>query len=177
MKKLLILSTTIFLSACACFNSSAADEDNATVKETTTVTQTTTAQPAPVVYTETAPTQRVVRRVRVYNEAPEAEYMPRRARNVNRIYYDGYAPAPTYRSAPRVVTRSGAYDACDSGCAPKVRETREPVEVIYKNTRYTTVYRPETHTDVRYTREPYAQQSYSQEVVVDNVIEEDDYIK
>lgn len=173
MKKLLILSTTIFLSACACFNSSAQAEGEDNFQEAAVVSQ--PAAQAPVAR------QQQARSVRVYdNEA----YAPRQ-RRVKRIYYND--AAPEYPSSPRPMVSNN--DSCttyadyDSPCKSKVRETREPVEVIYKNTRYTTVYKPETYKDVRYTREPYARQVqrvYTQptsEVVVDNVIEEDDYIK
>ena len=45
------------------------------------------------------------------------------------------------------------------GCAPQVSTTREPVEVLYKKTTYTTVYEPRTSAAVSYERVPYAGQS------------------
>ncbi len=41
-----------------------------------------------------------------------------------------------------------------NGCEPTVKETREPVEIVYKKVTYTTVYEPKTTTSVSYEREP-----------------------
>ena len=41
------------------------------------------------------------------------------------------------------------------GCPDEIRETREPVEILYKKTTYKTVYEPKTYTDVTYEKEPY----------------------
>lgn len=38
---------------------------------------------------------------------------------------------------------------------PQIRETREPVEVVYKKTTYTTVYEPKTSAAVSYERSSY----------------------
>ena len=59
------------------------------------------------------------------------------------------APAPAPVPAPVVVSTNGC-----NGCAPVVRQTREPVEVIYKKTTYTTVYEPKTTSTVSYEKEP-----------------------
>ena len=40
-------------------------------------------------------------------------------------------------------------------CPDEIRETREPVEILYKKTTYKTVYEPKTYTDVTYEKEPY----------------------
>ena len=141
MKKLLIVTASIFLSACACFEP--AEEETVVQNE-----------PQPQVVAEPVENVRVVRRrVRVYDDGYVA---PRRVR---RIYYRDSAPEPEYRPEPR-------YEApaqeryCDeysqSSCPAKVRVTREPVEVVYRKTKYTTVYEPRTFKDVSYEREPYA---------------------
>ena len=147
MKKLLILTATVVLSACACFNSSDAEE---AATETTTVTQTTTqTQPARQVIVAEQPVEnvRVVRRrVRVYDDGYAA---PRRVR---RIYYRDSAPVAAYREeAPVYRTRQIQENVCDeyneyndSPCPAKVRVTREPVEIVYRKTKYTTVYQPKT---------------------------------
>ena len=40
-----------------------------------------------------------------------------------------------------------------NGCQPSVRATREPVEIVYKKTTYTTTYEPKTTSDITYERE------------------------
>lgn len=44
--------------------------------------------------------------------------------------------------------------AVASGCQSTVKEVKEPVEVTYKKTTYTTVYKPETHQAVSYEKQP-----------------------
>lgn len=63
------------------------------------------------------------------------------------------APAPAPVPAPVVVSK----DNCN-GCEPIIRQTREPVEVIYKKTTYTTVFEPKTTSTVAYEREPVVDQ-------------------
>lgn len=46
-----------------------------------------------------------------------------------------------------------------SPCPAQIKETREPVEVIYKKTTYKTVYEPKTTSSVSYEKEPYKQGS------------------
>lgn len=46
-----------------------------------------------------------------------------------------------------------------SPCPTQIKETREPVEVIYKKTTYKTVYEPKTTSSVSYEKEPYKQGS------------------
>ncbi len=45
-------------------------------------------------------------------------------------------------------------NATASGCQSTVKEVKEPVEVTYKKTTYTTVYKPETHQAVSYEKQP-----------------------
>ena len=40
-----------------------------------------------------------------------------------------------------------------NGCAPSVKIVKEPVEIVYKKTTTTTVYEPKTTTDVTYEKE------------------------
>ena len=78
------------------------------------------------------------------------------------------APAPA--PVPVTVTTPSAADlaACEalqstssesilpdgSPCPAKIRETREPVEIVYKKTTYKTVYEPKTTSSVTYEKEP-----------------------
>lgn len=88
-------------------------------------------------------------------KAPEKVYVYREARPEPRritlvAQRPAYvAPRPAPMTAPVVVSTNGC-----NGCAPVVRQTREPVEVIYKKTTYTTVYEPKTTSTVSYEKEP-----------------------
>ena len=149
MKKLLIVSASILLSACACFE--ATEEETVVQKE----------PQQQVVVAEPVENVRVIRRrVRVYDDGYT---VPRHTR---RIYYRDSAPEAEYRPEPRPMHHRPApapvqekycddYD--DSSCPAKVRVVREPVEVVYRKTKYTTVYEPRTFKDVSYEREPYAE--------------------
>ena len=150
MKKLLVITASLLISACACFE--ATDEETVVQKE----------PEVQVVATEPVENVRVVRRrVRVYDDGYVA---PRRVR---RIYYND-APEAEYRSENRRMRRymepmQADEQYCDdysnSECPAKVRIVREPVEVVYRKTKYTTVYEPRTFKDVSYEREPYAETS------------------
>lgn len=63
------------------------------------------------------------------------------------------APAPVPVVVPAATATIVSGDACN-GCEPIVRQTREPVEVIYKKTTYTTVFEPKTTSTVTYEKEP-----------------------
>ena len=58
--------------------------------------------------------------------------------------------APTYTSS---VARPTYNDNCNTCSTSYTVST--PVEVIYKNTTYTTVYEPKTYTSTSYSRKPY----------------------
>ena len=179
MKKLLILTATIALSACACFDSSDEEYQPAPAP---------VAQPAPapqpaeqvVIAEQPVENVRVVRRrVRVYDDGYTS---PRRVR---RIYYRDSAPvssyreeAPAYRTHHVKTSSCGEYNSYGaSECPAKVRVTKEPVEIVYRKTKYTTVYEPKTFKDVSYESEPYTE-GYSNTVSVSTSSEvEDDYIK
>ncbi|MBQ8436053.1 MAG: hypothetical protein IJX20_00215 [Alphaproteobacteria bacterium] len=149
MKKLLVITASVLLSACACFEP--VDEEPVVQKE----------PEVQVVAAEPVENVRVVRRrVRVYDDGYTA---PRRVR---RIYYHDAASGGEYRPEPRSMYRqseAAPEQYCDdygnSECPAKVRVVREPVEVVYRKTKYTTVYEPRTFKDVSYEREPYAESS------------------
>ena len=65
------------------------------------------------------------------------------------------------------VTTTGCKD-CDKGCEPKITETREPVEVVYKKTSYKTVYEPKTTSEVSYEKVPCSSGNCSESVEVAN---------
>ena len=139
MKKFAILSAVLALSACGCMNS---NEEAAEP----VVYQNVQARPQNCDYFDGTTCYRYVRRV---HQAPVVRY--REPRPV--VVPAPAAPAcgcqtaaPQYVSAP-----------CSSSCAPQVSETREPVEVVYKKTTYTTVFEPKTSSAVSYERAPYSQ--------------------
>lgn len=162
MKKLLTLSATLLLSACACFSSSSEEPEVQVVRQQ----RTTYVQQEPVV---------------IQNSNYENYVSPRQSRRADRIYYGDTASSNCSGSR---------YASGNSGCQTQVRETREPVEIVYKNVKHTTVYEPKTYTDVSYQREAYrgapcgsgcnnnGGTTYRRNVVQTNtVFEEDDYIK
>ena len=177
MKKLLILTATIALSACACFDSSDEEYQPAQPPIAQSATDYRPAEPVVIAEQPVENVRVVRRRVRVYNEGYTS---PRRAR---RVYYRDSVPAPVAEvPAHRVhqVKTSHCVDYnnySDSECPAKVRVTKEPVEIVYRKTKYTTVYEPKTFKDVSYESEPYTE-SYRDVVSVSATSEfDDDYIK
>ena len=129
MKKILILSAFLMLPACACFQSDEAPEER-------------------VVYTRTAPApqncdyfdgQTCYRYMRRHHVVAVPEV----------VRYRESRPAAAYVQCSEPAVPAGG------SCAPKIRETREPVEIVYKKTTYKTVYEPKTFTSVSYERSPY----------------------
>ncbi len=146
MKKVLVLSLALFLSACACMNGS--DEDEV-----------------------------------IYETRRTTNYVQQRGQNCDfyengtcyhYVYDTSYAPSSYRRYEPnrystgtREVREKQLFNgsSCSSSrttysnsspCGkPVVREKREPVEVVYKKIRYTTVYEPKTYEEVSYEKEPY----------------------
>jgi len=45
---------------------------------------------------------------------------------------------------------------CNNCVAPSTHTVSEPVEVIYRQTTYQTVYEPKTYSTTRYVKKPYA---------------------
>lgn len=60
------------------------------------------------------------------------------------------APAPiiVQQVAPQVIDTAPC-----NGCQPTVKEVREPVEITYKKTTYTTVYQPKTYEAVSFEKQ------------------------
>lgn len=57
-------------------------------------------------------------------------------------------------SAP-AVSAAPVYQTVSSGCQPTEYTVKTPVEVVYKNTTYRTVYVPQTSQSVSYEKRPY----------------------
>ena len=140
MKKLLIVGLTAFVAACSCFEC----EDEA---------------------------------------APAVTYQNARRTQMDCDYFDGKTcyryvyrniqrpvapPAPVVHQRPCEVAATTSSCGCNS-CAPKISETREPVEVVYKKTTYKTVYEPKTFSQVSYERLPYTSTSVSNHETVEVV--------
>lgn len=148
MKKLILLSAVLALSACACMDSDEEEAEPVVYK---------TAEPKDMNcdYFDGKTCYRYVRRTRqIVAPAPVVRYREV-ARPCPQMPYVAApvavsAPAPITVSAPCAVASCGSADCC----APKVSETREPVEVTYKKTTYTTVYEPQTTASVNYERVP-----------------------
>ena len=124
MKKLIIISAVLALSACACF-------DNGEPAEEEVVYQNVQARPQNCDYFDGTTCYRYVRRV---HQAPVIRYREPRV---------AVATVQTACTNTRTCGCATAQSSC-GGCAPQVRETREPVEVVYKKTTYRTVYEPKT---------------------------------
>ncbi len=138
MKKLIIVSAVLALSACACFES---DEP----VEETVVYQNVQARPQNCDYFDGTTCYRYVRRV---HQAPVIRYREPRV-----------AVATVQPACTGTACGCAAMQTTCGGCAPQVRETREPVEVVYKKTTYKTVYEPKTTASVSYEKEPYCKQA------------------
>lgn len=152
MKKLLVLTAILALSACGCMN----HEDE---EEPVVTYQNVQARPQNCDYFDGQTCYRYVRRV---HQAPAVRY--REPRPV-------VAPAPVYDCQAKPSCGCKAKPSCGchhtvapapvaalacGGCAPQISETREPVEVVYKKTTYTTVYEPKTSAAVSYEHAPYS---------------------
>lgn len=59
-----------------------------------------------------------------------------------------------------------------SPCPAQIKETREPVEVIYKKTTYKTVYEPKTTSSVSYEKEAYKQGSIQVNTTTPSIVEQ-----
>ena len=139
MKKFLILASVCLISACSCM------DDSTILDEPQVVYQNIQQRPQNCDYFDGKTCYRYVRRIR-------------------------QQPVVRYRE-PVVVEKS--CNKCDvaqtapvssSNCEDSIRETREPVEVVYKKTIYKTVYKPQTTTSVSYERVPYT--TYQEEKTV-----------
>lgn len=129
MKKFLILAAVCALSACACMD----DNEPAEVE---VVYNNIQPRPQNCDYFDGKTCYRYVRKVR---QVPVVRYRE-----------------PTVVSSCGCNNQSAPVVQASSSCgcsAPEVRETREPVEVVYKKTTYKTVYTPQTTASVTYERE------------------------
>ncbi|MBQ9732183.1 MAG: hypothetical protein IJV97_03750 [Alphaproteobacteria bacterium] len=154
MKKFLVLVSVCLVSACACM------EDSTILDEKEVVYQNVQVRPQNCDYFDGKTCYRYVRRVRQqpvirYHEPVVAKKTCNRC---NKCEVASQAPA---------VNTCGATQVANS-CEEKVRETREPVEVVYKKTTYKTVYEPQTTTSVTYERVPY--ESYKEEKEVETKV-------
>lgn len=172
MKKPLILSMISLLSACSCLSSDPEyQEEQVVVSSQKEVYQTPenenmTSKPY---YQPTQSSQPVYQRVaahRVRTTQPDIYYVPAPRQAPVESYQapapryiasaETYQPAAPYYSAPEIRPTNNEYQIDpNSPCKGSVRETREPVEIVYKKTTYKTVYEPKTFTDVSYEKEPY----------------------
>lgn len=135
MKKILVLAAVLALSACACWDHSSETQE------------------------------------------AEVEYKNIQTRPENCDYFDGktcYRYVRRVHQVPVLKYREPAVKSCGCGgcketvntccgCAPQVKETREPVEIVYKKTTHKTVCDPQTTTSVSYERAPYSE---AEQVVV-----------
>lgn len=102
-------------------------------------------------YDET--TYRRPRRIMEEDQAPRRVYS--RTRYADQTYASQNADGRPCRRRTRISDGYRTVSGSGKGCPDEIRETREPVEVLYKKTTYKTVYEPKTYTDVSYEKEPY----------------------
>lgn len=194
MKKFLVLSMAVALSACA----TAQDEEVITEPETVTTERVIYRDyDGSRIYQEDMGRRQYAdagrRRIRVVRTTPVEVYEPSYEPTTT-IVEDSYQPSYTEHSysrprrimdddpAPRRIYNRPRYNdntyistnsdgrpcrrrsrivdgyrtvSNGKGCPDEIRETREPVEILYKKTTYKTVYEPKTYTDVTYEKEPY----------------------
>lgn len=187
MKKLLILSLFAFLPACACTSGDSEDYQETTSQvQTYNEARTTDScnlndgscnqrqvrynRYAAVDTTEGEPYyQRTTRRVRNYEPVDSYRIVRRTRRYVEPqedivpIVIQRQAPAPRPVLTPRVTEYQ---NDLTSPCKGSVKETREPVEIVYKKTTTRTVYEPKVYTDVTYEKEPYSASNTTRETIV-----------
>lgn len=158
MKKIFILSISLFLSACACMNSDEPQETEIVYRNTQSV-QDCDYFDGQTCYRYRNGSSRYSygsREVVRYRE-PRTYVVAERNSYRNASYAE---PRRTYEVASRSSSCSASSAAVvetgdNAPCKTTIRETREPVEVVYKKTTYRTVYEPKTYEDVSYEKEPY----------------------
>ncbi len=153
MKKLVILSAVLALSACACLNSEDPEE------EVRVAYQNPQPSTEDCDYFDGVTCYRYVRRT---HQAPAVQYREPAPQPV-------VAPEPPLPLAAPAAPAAYGCTHCgcrshvapvagvQSDCAPRIRETREPVEIVFKKTTFKTVYEPQTTSSVSYERMPYSQ--------------------
>lgn len=170
MKKLFILPIMFALSACACMNSDEPQEQKVVYKSSATTTVAEDTSNCDYFDAASNTCYKYIRRQRQVNyvaaaPAPVRYAEPARYRNYRtttvRDCVNCNAPAeyrPTYQSSASSSTVVSSND--NVPCPPQVRETREPVEIVYKKTTYKTVYEPRTTSHVSYEKQPYSERVY-----------------
>lgn len=182
MKKLSVLSMMVLLSGCACFQSDA--EETYVAPE---APRRESARPMPSYNQPQDYRQRAELYIYDDNNNPRPQNVMVNRRPGPRPVYDISVqdggnmppppplPAPTmvqnnqpqYQPTPMTTTTASCGDIKStesnstlpdgSPCPAQVKETREPVEIVYKKTTAKTVYEPKTTTTVTYEKEPYVQ--------------------
>ncbi len=152
MKKLLILSAMLLISGCACLDGMCGDEES--VEPVTRYRTTTNTKNCD--YFDGKTCFRYVRRD--YEEPREIVRYREPRRMYREVAYVDQSPCGAKiggSSCPRAAVETPCAAKVSSPCQETVRQTREPVEVVYKKTTYRTVYEPKTYEDVSYEKEPY----------------------
>lgn len=151
MKKFLILSVAVLLSSCSHQTTQEAysgnDEQGCDYYNgETCVRYKNSARPRQSMYKK-APMALVAAQEVVYVEKQEP---------VKEVVYVERV-APTIVSVPTAasVATTQTVTTGEAPCDPIVKEVREPVEIIYKRTKQTTIYEPKTTTEVSYEKEAY----------------------
>ena len=156
MKKLFVIALSAIVSACACFE----------CEEEAPVTTYRTVAAAPATDCDYFDGRTCYRYVYRKVERPVAQP----------IRYREPRPCPACQPVQVVCAQPscGSCNTCGTAnnCGTTIRETREPVEVVYKKTTYKTVYEPKTYSQVSYEKAPYnsAAQPEQIEVVDDEKI-------
>lgn len=185
MKKLSVLLMMSMLSGCACFDGMCGDDEAAApapAQKTEVYRGYNQAQDYRQpndMYVYNSPRPRPV----IIYRRPEPRPIP-----VYQVEVQETRPAPVYVQTPApvqtvvapktVVVESNNVSSCDlkttinestlpdsaSPCPAKLKEVREPVEVVYKKTTYKTTYEPKTTSTVTYEKEPYKEIKNTQTV-------------
>ncbi len=140
MKKIFALSMMLFLSSCACMSGD--DEPEVVYQNTRSTTYNTDRKDCDFFENGVC-----------YHYVYNTTYTPKYRTYENNSYSSGTREV-RYRTTENPCAVRSSYGNTPCG-QPQVRETREPVEIVYKKTKYTTVYEPKTYQDVSYEKEPY----------------------
>lgn len=146
MKKLLVLTALMFISACASGPIYSSNTDADYTHYNCTSRRVRKARPVQKAVVKKAP-QPII----VYENPQPAPVMP--CTTCNTVVSRPVAPKPC-----------GSCSTCNS-CTPSVKVVKEPVEIVYKKTTTTTVYEPKTTTDVSFEKEAIVSQPVSKTVV------------
>lgn len=189
MKKTLVLSLMLLLSGCTCLDGLCGDDEETVTPVTTNKTVYRGYDDNGCNHLNREDCEKRIQNRYVYNQ-PQDYYIYNQPQ-ARRIVYRQAEPKVVYIEKPvqqAVVTTETLQNtaavnktlvACSdlkttsnektlssgtSPCPAKVKEVREPVEVVFKKTTYKTVYEPKTTKTVTYEKEPYKQ--VKQEVIV-----------